>query len=142
MVATVRWIATARAGGAVARKGGSSVLAAFLLIAGIGSAPARAEGDPEEGQRLAEEHCSRCHVIGNFNRYGGIGSTPSFQLLAKRDDWLERFQTFYDRRPHPVFVRIPGVEPWTELPSHVATFEVERENIEDLIAFVRTLRPQ
>lgn len=131
-----------RAGGAFGRKGGSGVLAAFLLLAGIGSAPSRAEGDPGEGQRLAEKHCSRCHVIGDFNRYGGIGSTPSFQLLAKRDDWLERFQTFYERRPHPVFVRIPGVEPWTELPSHVATFEVERENIEDLIEFVRTLRPQ
>lgn len=141
MVATVRRIALARAS-AAARKGGSRVLAAFLLLAGIGSAPARAEGDPEEGQRLAEAHCSRCHVIGDFNRYGGIGSTPSFQLLAKRDDWLERFQTFYERRPHPVFVRIPGVEPWTELPSHVATFEVERENIDDLIEFVRTLRPQ
>lgn len=141
MVATVRRIVLARAS-AAARKGGSRVLAAFLLLAGTGSAPARAEGDPEEGQRLAEAHCSRCHVIGDFNRYGGIGSTPSFQLLAKRDDWLERFQTFYERRPHPVFVRIPGVEPWTELPSHVATFEVERENIDDLIEFVRTLRPQ
>jgi len=42
---------------------------------------------------MSLEHCARAHVIGDFNPFGGIGSTPSFQLLAKRDDWLERFQT-------------------------------------------------
>ncbi len=73
---------------------------------------------------------------------GGIGSTPSFQLLAKRHDWLERFETFFERRPHPVFVRMPDVARWPTLPSHVKEFEVTPANIDDIIAFVETLRPE
>ncbi len=48
---------------------------------------------PGGGRKMPLEHCARGHVIGDFNPFGGIGSTPSFQLLAKRSDWLERFQT-------------------------------------------------
>ena len=80
-------------------------------------------------------------MVGDFNPYGGIGSTPSFQLLAKRDDYLERFRTFFERRPHPVFVQVPGVPKWSNLPSYVAEFEMTLEGIEDIIVFVKTLRP-
>ncbi|MGI9383629.1 MAG: hypothetical protein ACR2PO_10775, partial [Methyloligellaceae bacterium] len=41
-------------------------------------------GDIEKGRKVAEAHCSRCHVVGDFNPNGGISSTPSFQLLVKR----------------------------------------------------------
>jgi mono/diheme cytochrome c family protein len=114
--------------------------AAFLCV--VASAPdLRAEGDVAKGRNFSITHCSRCHVVGDHNPYGGIGSTPSFQLLARRDDYLERFQSFYERRPHPVFARVPGVEKWSEIPSHVAEFEVTQDDIEDIVAFVRSLRP-
>lgn len=121
--------------------------AAALLVAATVCGSARPTGaaepgDPKAGRELAVTHCSRCHVIGDFNPYGGIGSTPSFQLLARRDDWRERFQTFYERRPHPVFVRVPNVPRWTDIPSHVAEFEVTPRNIDDLMAFVGSLRDQ
>ncbi len=115
---------------------------AGVAVAGVivSTAPARADGDLEAGRKMSVKHCARCHVIGDFNPFGGIGSTPSFQLLANRNDWLERFQTFYERRPHPVFVRVPDVPRWTELPSHVKEFRVTPENIQDIIAFAETLR--
>ena len=119
-------------------------LGAWLFIA-LGTEPtgrAMAQSsDAESGRRLAREHCARCHVVGDFNPYGGIGSTPSFQLLAKRDDWRDRFETFYARRPHPVFVRVPDVARWTDLPSPVVEFRVTQENLRNIIAFVLTLRP-
>ena len=116
-------------------------LACGVWILVVSAAPGSyAEGDSEKGRSIAIKHCSRCHVIGDYNPYGGIGSTPSFQLLAKRDDYLERFQTFYERRPHPVYVRVPGVPKWTDLPSHVAEFTVNVDDIENIIAFVETLR--
>jgi hypothetical protein len=31
---------------------------------------------------------------------------------------------------------------WTELPSHVTEFTVTPANIDDIIAFVKTLRPE
>ena len=115
---------------------------AGVAVAGVivSTAPARADGDLEAGRKMAVEHCARCHVIGDFNPFGGIGSTPSFQLLANRNDWLERFQTFYERRPHPVFVRVPDVPRWTKLPSYAKEFRVTPENIQDIIAFAKTLR--
>lgn len=121
-------------------------VAALLLTATASFASdcawAAEDGDADAGRKLAERHCSRCHVVGDFNRYGGIDSTPSFQLLARRDDWRERFQTFYERRPHPVFVQVPDVERWTDIPSHVAEFKVTPQNIDDLVAFVKTLQPE
>ncbi len=115
---------------------------AGVAVAGVivSTAPARADGDLEAGRKMSVKHCARCHVIGDFNPFGGIGSTPSFQLLANRNDWLERFQTFYERRPHPVFVRVPGVPRWTKLPSYAKEFRVTPENIQDIIAFAETLR--
>ncbi len=112
---------------------------AMLLVV---PASAHGDGNAARGKTVAEQHCARCHVVGDFNPYGGIGSTPSFQLLAKRGDWLERFSTFFERRPHPVFVRVPNVERWTKLPSYAAEFDVTPENIKDIIAFVKTLRPK
>ncbi len=114
-------------------------LTAMLLAVPAG---AHGDGNAARGKTVAEQHCARCHVVGDFNPYGGISSTPSFQLLAKRDDWLERFSTFFERRPHPVFVRVPNVERWTKLPSHVAEFDVTPENINDIIAFIKTLKPK
>lgn len=102
----------------------------------------QAAGEAKKGREIAVTHCARCHVIPDHDRYGGIESTPSFRLLARRDDYLERMQSFYDRPPHPVFVRVPGVPPRTTAPSFVATFEVLPEQIEDLIAFLEAIRAQ
>ena len=101
---------------------------------------AQAEGEAAKGREIAVTHCARCHVIPDHDPYGGIDSTPSFRLLARRDDYLERLQSFYARPPHPVFVRVPGVAPPTNDPSFVATFEVLPEQIEDLIACIEAIR--
>ena len=120
------------------------VLLLPVLLLGLltPAAAPRAAGDVAAGRKLAIQHCARCHVVGDHNPYGGIGSTPSFQWLVKRADYLERFATFFERRPHPVYVRVPGTERPTDLPSFVAEFTVTAENIEDLIAFVETLKPR
>ncbi len=115
--------------------------AVLLLLSILPSAPAAA-GDAEKGLRIAIDHCARCHVIADHNPYGGIGSTPSFRIMARRDDYLERFQTFFERRPHPVFVRMPGVAPPTDNPAFVATFEIQPEQIDDIVAFVEAIRAQ
>ena len=112
---------------------------AMLLAVPAG---AHGDGNAARGKTVAEQHCARCHVVGEFNPHGGINSTPSFQLLAKRDDWLERFLTFFERRPHPVFVRVPDVERWTNLPSYVFEFEITTESIDDIIAFVKNAQTE
>lgn len=107
----------------------------MLIPAGMASAA----GDRVKGRKIALEHCARCHVIGDLNRMGGIGSTPSFPLLRKMPDWRERFGTFYSRRPHPVHVRVEGVRQWTNLPPNATPFTITQENVDDILAFVETL---
>ena len=86
--------------------------------------------------------CARpiCHVIGDYNKYGGIDSTPSFQLMARRDDVDERMRTFYARPPHPVFVRVPGVPRRSNSPAYASEFAVSPGDIENLLAFIQTLK--
>lgn len=70
---------------------------------------------------------------------GGIGSTPSFPLLRRMDDWRERFETFYARRPHPVHVRVEGIPKWADLPPNAAEFRLTLQDVDDILAFVETL---
>ena len=116
----------------------------FTVFAGLTFAAssfslAKAEGVAEKGRAIAEKHCSRCHVVGLHNPMGGIGSTASFQMIAKMPDGLERFQTFYDRRPHPAFLRIPGIPRWSHQPGYAREFTITQEQVDDIVAFAKTL---
>ena len=122
---------------------GSSIFPALALALGAGlivlASPADAGGDPKKGGAIAEKYCSRCHVVGHLNPMGGIGSTASFQMIAKMPDYLERFKTFYARRPHPAFVRIPGIPRWSKLPGYATEFSITLDQVDDIVAFVKTL---
>ena len=116
---------------------------AFALIACHSlSLPAHAEGSVENGRKIAQKHCARCHVIGDYNKFGGIGSTPSFQPLVKRrPDYEARFETFFGRPPHSAFVTIKGFGRRMEhLPANAAPVELPLAAVLDLLAFARTLK--
>ena len=61
---------------------------------------------------------------------GGIGNSPSFTWMVKNSDWRERFLTFYARRPHPVFTRVPGYALWSDVPPYYPPFEITRDEID------------
>ena len=119
-------------------------LAHVLLVAGAASASAAENGNIKKGQSIAEKHCTRCHVVGNFNPTGGISSTPSFQLLVKRrPDYKERFRTFFARRPHPAFLSIKGIgRIRPDLPPNAQPVELTEEDVLDVAAFIETLKPK
>ena len=98
-----------------------------------------ADGNKENGRKLALSYCARCHVIGPINKFGGIGSTPSFRALKGMEDGMERFQTFYERRPHPAFVRVSDVSRWSKEPAYTTEFTMTVEAIDDLMAFVESI---
>ncbi len=121
------------------RRLGAAAVAASIA-AGASAGAASAAGDVETGRTLAEKHCSRCHVVGTYNTLGGANNTASFQMIIRMSDGLERFQTFYARPPHPVFLTVPGVEKWSKAPSYAAEFTLTLDQVEDIVAFARTLR--
>jgi hypothetical protein len=109
------------------------------LCAGCGAAAAQSLAD--QGKAIAEQHCSRCHVIDPSKSFGGIGSTPSFQLLVKAfSDWKERFETFYGRRPHPSVVRFEGVTPITADPPTTKTVDLKLSDVEAIVAYAVSLK--
>ena len=113
------------------------MLAAALLLA----PPAWGGGIAAKGREIAIEHCSRCHVIPDYNPMGGLGSTPSFKVLTWLADFEERIRTFFVRPPHPVFVRVPGLDkPRKDLPDTIATFTITEGGIADILAYVRAIK--
>jgi hypothetical protein len=121
----------------------SSAAACRLLAAAALACPsgAAAQSLADEGRKIAEQHCSRCHVIDQDNPFGGIASTPSFQLLVTAfPDWKERFETFYGRRPHPSVVRFEGVAPITEDPPTTKTVDLKLSDVDAIVAYVVRLK--
>ncbi len=115
-------------------------LCALALASLFVGGPTHAAGDVVKGRELAQKQCSRCHVIGDFNKLGGIGSTPSFQLLANMDDGAERFQSFFARRPHVSFVFLPEHRPPTNLPLYAQPIRLTYEDVDDIVRFALTLK--
>ena len=106
----------------------------------ISATPSKA-ADLANGERLVREHCTRCHVVGDMNKYGGIGSTPSFGAIKTMDDWKERFEIFFTLLPHPAVVKIEGVS--EERPAHLLAFAkqitLNVDELEDLLAYIDTI---
>ena len=87
------------------------------------------------------QHCTRCHVVGDLNKYGGIGSTPSFGAIKSLPDWQDRFAAFWSLLPHPSVVQVEGMSP--ERPKGVlATTKqilLTPSEVEAILAYVDTV---
>jgi hypothetical protein len=101
------------------------------------------EGDAAHGERVSLQHCGRCHVISEKNRWNGIGSTPSFGVLRAQSDWGSRFEAFYVLAPHPAFTQIDGLtEPFDiTRPSPIVPIEMTPADLDAILAFVSAIEP-
>lgn len=102
------------------------------------------EGDPVLGERIALRRCGRCHVISDKNRFGGIGSTPSFGALRTLPRWRQRFEAFWTLNPHPAFTQVEGMtEPFDpQRPSPIAPLKLTLDEVEAILAFVILMKPK
>ena len=100
--------------------------------------------DYAPGEKLTLFHCGRCHVINEKNKYGGIGSTPSFGALRTLDDWEDRMDAFFTLAPHPAFTQVEGVtEPFPiDRPSPIHPLELTVDDIDTIKEFTRTIPPK
>ena len=93
-----------------------------------------------EGLNIARNHCAQSHVIDESNKFGGIGSTPRFQLIVVMEDRISRFENFYERGPHPVFVRDPGVLRWLNVPPYATEFVITLKVFNNFLVFIKTIK--
>lgn len=112
-------------------------------VAPVRTAALAAPLDPR-GEKLALRHCGRCHVVSERNKYGGIGSTPSFAALRTLGDWKDRFDAFWSLRPHPAFTQVEGItEPFApEQPSPIVPIELTLDEVTAIVAFTGTIPPK
>lgn len=100
-----------------------------------------AQSKIKQGKLVSQTHCTRCHVVGDFNPNGGISSTPSFSLLVNYiDDWKDRFLSFNLRRPHPAIIRFQGEKTDPNNPPPSIPIVLEYTDIEAITAFAETLQ--
>jgi len=86
----------------------------------------QAAGDGTAGRETAIKWCSRCHVIGDYNPMGGINSTPSFWIMARKPEtYSAKVLTFQERRPHASL-----------------EFDLTDWDVEDIHAYIRTLKQE
>jgi len=100
-----------------------TILPLAVLIGLSSPQAAWAESDRARGRTLAIDNCSQCHVIGDYNPYGGVNNSPSFYIFAERPEvYRERLRTFDQRRPHLS-----------------RDMQVSPKEIQDIMAYVETL---
>ena len=93
----------------------------------------------ERGKELSKQHCARCHVVSDDNRFSGISSTPSFKIIVQAlEDWRDRFETFHARLPHPSVIRVEGVQLADSGPPTTVQVELSVEDIEAFVAYAET----
>lgn len=103
----------------------AALLAAGLALSALDGRPAAAQtGDPHRGHTLAQSWCASCHII---DRRGGgrtADAAPPFPAIAdnpgRTDDHLR--------------VAVTGEH--TRMPN----FNLGRREIDDLVAYIRSLR--
>jgi len=87
-------------------------IAGLLLFQGGQAAAQDSDSLRKHGEQIAQQQCSRCHVVDSKNPFAGISSTPSFHILVNGlKDWEERFQSFHTRLPHPSIIQFRGEKP-------------------------------
>jgi hypothetical protein len=111
-----------------------------LALTGVPGRVAAEQALIDKGRDIAEQHCIRCHVVRDDSPFSGISSTPSFRLLVTAlPNWLERFRTFYERRPHPAVVTFRGFTPLTDDQPPTRTVDLELADVDAIVAFAESL---
>lgn len=108
------------------------VVTIALCVALAGGAISAPDGTPvERGKIFAQENCARCHAIG-LEGDSPYPSAPPFRILHKRYDVGDLAEALAEGI---VVLHNGGGEPMPE-------YMLEPDQIDDLIAFLRSLQPQ
>ena len=96
----------------------------LAVIAISAAAPVRAQGDPEVGRELAQTWCTSCHVVDHEGH--GADAGPALPTLLGDGQRTADEVRGWLAAPHP------------PMPN----FDLTRQEIEDIVAYLETLAEQ
>ncbi|MEM9683370.1 MAG: cytochrome c [Pseudomonadota bacterium] len=107
------------------RRHAAAYLFAMILAAVVFPASAVA-GTAEEGKEIATRWCSSCHNVGTGDRPAASDGVPTFDSIARRDNFNRVQLEAWIGNPHP------------PMPN----FNLSRDEIESLVSYIESLRPK
>lgn len=97
-----------------------------ILIVAVAAPPNAKAENVERGLAVTKEWCGRCHAYDPEAPWNSIGNSPSFMLMAKKlESYEPRILTVTGRRPHIAL-----------------EMQLTDEQLEDVVAYVITLKPE
>jgi mono/diheme cytochrome c family protein len=80
--------------------------------------------NPADGRRLALSVCANCHVVPESRRESAMDAAPTFAAIANDPAMTDERLRHFLNQPH----------------SQMPPIVIAREEIEDVIAYLRTIR--
>ncbi len=97
----------------------------FATMAALAVPLAARAADAEHGKSLANQWCANCHAVAPNARRAN-DQVPSFGEIAKRKDVTADHLRVWLQTPHP----------------NMPNFDLARQSVEDLVAYLRSLAPE
>jgi mono/diheme cytochrome c family protein len=92
----------------------------FILFAAALAAQTAAAADAENGKRLAQQHCSPCHVVEPDSRRE-LANSPPFEMIARKFGNAPESITFAILSPHPRMNLAPSRPDAQDIAAYIAT---------------------
>jgi mono/diheme cytochrome c family protein len=102
----------------------SSSFIVALLASLCGPAVAQELGDIAAGQRLADNWCSSCHIVGANSQRGTSTGAPPFSAIARMKSTTPMALRAFLQTPH----------------SRMPDLHLSREEIDNVTAYILSLR--
>ena len=89
----------------------------FVSVLGVQSAAA---ADADNGKRLAQQHCSTCHIVEPGSRRE-LANSPPFDTIAKKFSNAPELIAFAILDPHPRMNLTPSRRDAQDIAAYIAT---------------------
>jgi len=92
----------------------------IILLAVIFAAQSAVAADADNGKRLAQQHCSPCHLV-EPNQRQEVADSPPFETIAQKFGNAPEFIAFAILAPHPRMNVVLSRREAQDIAAYIAT---------------------
>jgi mono/diheme cytochrome c family protein len=91
-----------------------------MLVAAVLAAQSASAADADSGKRLAQQHCSPCHIVEPGSRRE-LANSPPFETIAQKFAGAPELIAFAILSPHPRMNLTPSRRDAQDIAAYIAT---------------------